>query len=657
MRICPQCRSIFTGEGEFCTIDGTRLVDDAHDPLIGEHLDRYEFVERLGTGAMGVVYRVRHTELERDFAMKVLYGEFGANKSLVARFRREAKAMSKISHSNVVQVVDFGSTEHGLSFLVMEYIQGRTLEDLLEERQTLEPQHAAHLVRQVAAGLSEVHRLGFVHRDIKPANVMLTGVEGRENAKLLDFGIVGMADETGSTKLTGTGRIVGTPRYMSPEQARDSGVGPQADLYSLGCILYELVSGDVPFPGDVVADVLVMHSTIEPSPLPPSQGLEHIVKDLLAKRPEDRVQSAAELVHRLDRCFEDLASMPKGEEEIPTERPVTNDLVLEVPPLADEEEAVSSVAPFPNSGELKPLPRATSDISIYDSAPANFEDEAMQERPTSGFDAPGSPAADILSSPGIDVERPTYGGTSDHISAPDLPAQSKPRTRSYSVLATVSTLAFLALAVIVAIPMDDPPPAPAAAAAAAAVQAPPAVPTEPSLPYMVRLIADDQPLTAGVERKKVRRRRRRRPSAPKPEAPHLSVSELEVALGHVLARRSLVLADLSVLKSTRGLARAWRSARKDQGEAEAARLLSDLIEKARTVPLTRRLLVAKAKRVKRQLRKAQPSLDPSRFAELDRVRRAREFEARRSKAKDYDRVAADLTKLEQEITEALTSGE
>ncbi len=133
MRSCPQCRSLFNVDNEFCSIDGARLVEDAADPLIGERIDRYHFVERLGTGAMGVVYRVRHAQLDRDFAIKVLYGEFAASDSLSARFRREARAMSRMNHPNVVSVVDFGSTEHGLEFLVMEFIEGYTLEDLVAE--------------------------------------------------------------------------------------------------------------------------------------------------------------------------------------------------------------------------------------------------------------------------------------------------------------------------------------------------------------------------------------------------------------------------------------------------------------------------------------------------------------------------------------------
>src|SRR5687768_12881843 len=171
MRICPRCRSTYAEETDFCGIDGERLLEQDIDPLIGERIDRYEFVERLGGGAMGVVYRARHTELDRYFAIKVLYGEIGANKSLVGRFRREAQAVSKISHPNIISVVDFGTTDNGLNFLVMENVEGATLGEMLAREGALSPEHTAWIAMQVAAGFGAAHKLGFVHCDVKSANV------------------------------------------------------------------------------------------------------------------------------------------------------------------------------------------------------------------------------------------------------------------------------------------------------------------------------------------------------------------------------------------------------------------------------------------------------------------------------------------------------
>jgi serine/threonine protein kinase len=320
VRVCPRCRSTYASASEFCGIDGERLVEQAVDALIGERVDRYEFVERLGAGAVGVVYRARHTQLGRDFAIKVLYGEYGADKQLVARFRREAQAVSQMNHPNIIGVVDFGSTEQGLNFLVMEHLQGHTLAEVLAAEHHLTPTRAARIAIQVVAALGEAHRLGFVHRDVKPANVMLIGGPEEELVKLLDFGIVGMADPTAiDTNLTATGRIVGTPRYMSPEQARNSRVGPSADLYSLGVMLYEMLSGEVPFPGDALADVLVMHSTVPPTPLAPARGLENLAMALLGKVPEHRPADAAEVIATIERLFPELVST--SADETPTERP------------------------------------------------------------------------------------------------------------------------------------------------------------------------------------------------------------------------------------------------------------------------------------------------------------------------------------------------
>src|SRR5262245_29129940 len=131
MRACPHCRSTYVSEIEFCGIDGTRLIEARYDPLIGETIDRYRIEELLGSGAMAAVYRARHTVLERDFAIKVLFGELAANRTVVARFRREAQALSKVRHSNIISVVDFGATERGLTFLIMDYVEGTTLADVI----------------------------------------------------------------------------------------------------------------------------------------------------------------------------------------------------------------------------------------------------------------------------------------------------------------------------------------------------------------------------------------------------------------------------------------------------------------------------------------------------------------------------------------------
>ena len=302
VRFCPHCFSIYTSQMDYCGIDGTKLREQATDPLVGRVLDRYRVLERLGLGAMGCVYRVAHIFLEHEYAMKVLFGDLSANKRIVERFRREAQVISKVRHPNVVAITDFGTTENGLTFLVMEHVVGRTLADLIAEEAPFTPQRAAIIARQIAAGLGEAHRQQFIHRDVKPSNVMVWHEDGHEYVKILDFGIAGLTPAAPSARITGSGHFVGTPLYMAPEQSRDpKRTSPAADLYSLGIILYEMLSGQPPFDAPSVVDLFIKHSTATVPALPGSQGLELLVHWLLEKRPERRPPGADAVIAELDR--------------------------------------------------------------------------------------------------------------------------------------------------------------------------------------------------------------------------------------------------------------------------------------------------------------------------------------------------------------------
>jgi eukaryotic-like serine/threonine-protein kinase len=298
--VCPKCRSIYSTESEFCGIDGTRLEETDEDPLIGLEIDRYCIVSRLGTGAMGCVYLAEHKLLESKRAFKLLYGELAADRRAMYRFQREAQALSKIRHPNIVSIVDFGTTPDGLTFLAMEYIEGETLEDRMEAGEKLSNAWIASVARQVSAGLAEAHKLGFVHRDLKPGNVMVTRYDDVEQVKVLDFGLVAIADEAESvTRLTKTGYTLGTPRYLAPEQSQSAEVTSSADLYSLGVILYEMIAGRAPFVGDMKT-VIMQHLCEAPPALPPSEGLEILALSLLEKDPAHRPESAASVVTIID---------------------------------------------------------------------------------------------------------------------------------------------------------------------------------------------------------------------------------------------------------------------------------------------------------------------------------------------------------------------
>ncbi|CDF32695.1 Serine/threonine protein kinase (fragment) Endoplasmic reticulum membrane, partial [Chondrus crispus] len=305
--VCPKCRGLYVREVRVCGLDGTALKPADRDPLVGEALDRYHIESRLGIGGMGCVYRARHHVLERWYAIKVLFGDFSADEKFQARFRREAQSMSRVRHPNVISVEDFGTTPGGLTYLAMELIEGETLEQTIASYAPIPPQRTASLMRQIARGLQAAHERDLVHRDVKPSNIMVYREDGRETIKLLDFGAVGLRAAPQETRLTSVGHIIGTPTYMAPEQTNDAAVTPSADLYALGVVAYEMVTGAPPFEGERRAEVLVRHITEQPAPLPNLNGLGPLVMRLLAKKPVDRPPGARELVTELDALLSRLA--------------------------------------------------------------------------------------------------------------------------------------------------------------------------------------------------------------------------------------------------------------------------------------------------------------------------------------------------------------
>ncbi len=313
MWVCPQCGSVYAPDpartaSARCTLDNAELVESSSDPLVGRRLDRYQIEGRLAVGGMGCVYQARHAVLDRSYAIKVLFGDFAHDERFQARFRREATAVSRIDHPNIVKVEDFGRTPAGLTFLAMELVVGQTLEELLAEVGPLSPARAAQIVRQAADGLGAAHDLGFVHRDVKPANVMLARSPRDDDiVKILDFGTVSLRALPSDERLTAVGHLIGTPMYMAPEQVQNPNVGPTADVYALGVMLYEMLVGRPPFTARRRAEVIVQHLTADPPSPPPKQGLERLVARMLRKRPEERPASMAEVIAELDTLGFDLA--------------------------------------------------------------------------------------------------------------------------------------------------------------------------------------------------------------------------------------------------------------------------------------------------------------------------------------------------------------
>jgi serine/threonine protein kinase len=325
MKICLKCRRQFKTGEVFCPIDGVRLVSSSsidevarhpEDSLIGVILnDRYKILRRIGEGGMGIIYEAEHLLIEKRVALKALREDISSRQGVLERFRREARSASRIGNPHIVDISDFGETPSGAAYYVMEMLEGEDLADILFREGKLDPARAVKIACQICEALGAAHSKGIVHRDIKPENIFITRRDGGDFVKVVDFGVAKMTDIelTGKPqrKLTKTGLIFGTPEYMSPEHARGLQLDHRVDVYALGIILYESLSGRVPFEGGNFMEVLTKHwtesvpsfSAASPS-LHLSDALENVVFKALDKDPRQRYQS-------MEKMAEDLMIVPE----------------------------------------------------------------------------------------------------------------------------------------------------------------------------------------------------------------------------------------------------------------------------------------------------------------------------------------------------------
>ncbi|MGH9943724.1 MAG: serine/threonine-protein kinase, partial [Pyrinomonadaceae bacterium] len=307
MKKCPTCGESYEKDITLCPSDGTALLKMG-DALVGQTLaGKYRIEERIGEGGMSAVYRAIHVLVGKKFAVKVLHPSLAADEKIVARFTREARTASLVSHRNAVDVTDFGEDGNGVVFMVMQYVDGPTLKQMIRQDGPLPLALAVDITRQIAGALDAAHANGVIHRDLKSENVMLEHERSSDDwVKVMDFGIAKIQlPDTEDPELTAPNLIIGTPQYMSPEQcSKASGIDYRSDIYSLGVIVYEMLAGRVPFTGESATAIMVKHlqqpppSVLESRPdLPPAAA--QVVARALSKQPEGRQQRAGELAEEL----------------------------------------------------------------------------------------------------------------------------------------------------------------------------------------------------------------------------------------------------------------------------------------------------------------------------------------------------------------------
>src|SRR5215831_17750511 len=365
MKTCPVCGKEYSDTSTLCPIDAS-VLERTGDPLLGQTLaGKYHIEKLIKRGGMGAVYKGKHVLIDKTVAVKVLRAALALDDDVVRRFSREAKAASRISHPHAVSVTDFGESENGVVFLVMEYLDGRTLKEVIKSEGPMQLARVVEILRQVAGALDAAHEQGVVHRDLKSDNIMLSKTNGGEWAKVLDFGIAKIQQsDAPDADITAANLVIGTPQYMSPEQCSQSAViDARSDIYSFGIILYEMLAGQPPFAGESPT-VIMMKQVQEPPPsilqtrpeLPVT--VASLIEKALAKQPADRYQTAGDLSKA-------LTAIAGGQSPQGFAAPVTVASAPVTTGFADDDEA-TLVRPR----ETEPFATATTASTLHDREPS-----------------------------------------------------------------------------------------------------------------------------------------------------------------------------------------------------------------------------------------------------------------------------------------------
>ena len=397
MTTCKGCGSEISSSDFRCAKCGQDLGAPRSE-FIGKSLaGKYRLEEHLGSGGMCDVYRATHEAMGKQVAVKLLNPSLAADPAIAERFEQEARAASRIHHPHAINMMDYGIAEDGTPFIVMEFVRGITLGELLSKNGALSVERAANILRQAAGALTAAHSVGVIHRDIKPDNIIIAEYDGSDWVEVVDFGVAKILEDVNRrTSLTGANIIVGTPRYMSPEQCEEKPVDARSDIYSLGIVLYEMLSGEAPFKGDSSTRLLVAHAQEPPEPLRNkrpdlSPELEAVVMSALEKDPSRRPQEASEFATR----FQQAAGLAQPANSATVRAGAFSRISV---PLGEKDEAEPAVA----------IESATQEPG---------DSEATHVRPRS--DRAQAQSADVIAQQSIDSSQrpPTPAGGITYVSA------------------------------------------------------------------------------------------------------------------------------------------------------------------------------------------------------------------------------------------------